>query len=1104
MNRSSESAAEKLGTLSSDKAELLKLLVEKRSRQNQTIHRYPRPEGASTVRLSPSWAQQRLWFIDQLDGGIAAYHVPLALRLRGTLDVPALQRALDVLVQRHETLRTVFANEDGAPKQEIAVEGRFALQVLDLSGNEKTSQDSKVRRHAHEESHGPFDLRTGPLIRGRLLRLGAAEHVLLVTMHHIVSDGWSLGVFMRELATLYSAYHAGRENPLAPLPIQYADYAQWQREWLQGDALDRQLEYWRAQLAGAPPELELPKDRPRPAAQSHRGEIVPFRLDAASSARLREFSQRHELTLFMVLYAGWAVLLSRLSGQEDVVIGTPVANRQRPEVEALIGFIVNTLALRIAPRGEMSVRELLEQVKAVMLGAYDHQDVPFEQVVEVLRPERSLNRSPVFQVMFTLQNAARLELPLPGMTANLEDDVFDYCKFDLFLSLEERDEQIVGGLNYATDLFDRATIERWIACFKVLLNAMTEAADTRIGELPILTEPERCRVIEEFNATRSVYPNEKLLHELFEVQVAHAPQAVAVECEDESLTYAELNARANQLARYLRSRGVEPDRLVGICVERSLEMVVGVLGILKAGGAYVPLDPNHPPERLQHLLEDAAPLAVLTQDSVRQCLPSTTSRSISVDGQWDDIGAEDDTNLDPHTFGLTSRNLAYVIYTSGSTGRPKGVMIEHTSAVNFWQVLCRTTHRDCRRGARVGLNANYTFDMSLKGLLQLLSGHCLVLVPQAIRADGIAMLRFISEQRIDALDSTPSQLQGLLDAGLIDKCPRPPTTVYLGGEPIGSEMWRVLKGSPSTHFFNMYGPTECTVDATIGSIRDSIDSPHIGKPIANTRVFILDTHLQPVPIGVSGEIYIGGAGVARGYLKRAALTAERFIPDPFSNDPQARLYKSGDLGRWRADGTLEYQGRNDNQVKIRGFRIELGEIEAQLARHENVKEAAVVAREDVPGERRLVAYVTPHRDSHPSVEALRDHLKAALPEHMIPSAFVVLESLPLTPNGKLDRRALPTPDLDAYVSRQYEPPRGKVEEILVGIWQALLKVERIGRHDNFFELGGHSLLATRVTTQLEHILDVDVPIRVMFERPTIEALARCIEREWTETSPEVL
>jgi amino acid adenylation domain-containing protein len=1071
------------------------LLLDERSKAAQAIKPYARREDGGEVGLPTSWAQQRLWFIDQLEGDIAAYHIAVGVRLKGNLDRDALRRALDAIVLRHEALRTVFVSADDGPQQKIAAGGRFPLRSIDVSALDGAAREARIRREKIEELHEKFDLRTGPLIRGRLLKLGDEEYVLLVTMHHIVSDGWSMGVFFRELGELYRADREGRDNPLEPLAIQYADYAQWQRQWLQGDVLNQQLGYWRQRLEGAAPELELPADRARPAVQSYRGGNVGVTLDAALTAELRALAQRHEMTLFMVLYAAWALLLARLSGQDDIVIGTPVANRQREELEGLIGFFVNTLVLRVEARGEIPVAQFLARVKEVTLGAYEHQDVPFEQVVEMLQPERSLGRNPLFQVMFALQSVPTGELKLSRLTALTEEGLDVPAMFDLLLSLEERGNEIAGSVSYASDLFDRGTVERWMACFAVLLKELTDAGEVRIGELPILPEFERRQVLDVFNATRAAYPQDKLLHELFEAQVARAPEAVALECEGRSLAYAELNARANQLARYLSAKGVRPDQPVGLCLERSLELVIGMLGIWKAGGAYVPLDPDYPSGRLAAVLEDAAPKVVLIQERVRERLPATTARVIALDAEWSEIAGSDSSNLDPRDLGLRSDHLAYVIYTSGSTGEPKGVMVEHRQVASLWKSL-EHVYRRSAPCERIGVNASFTFDASVKQFIQLLSGRTLVLVPQAVRWEVPALLRLIEEQRIDGIDCTPAQLRGWIDAGLLKDRAHRLRMVLVGGEPIDAELWSTLAESTAIDFYNVYGPTESTVDTTAACVNGDASTPHIGRPMENRQVYLLDRQGQPVPIGVSGELYIGGAGVARGYLNRPEVTAERFIKDPFSTDSQARLYKSGDLGRWRADGTLEYLGRNDSQVKIRGFRIELGEIEAQLVRHPTVREAVVLAREDIPGEKRLVAYLVPNGAHAPSAEALRAHAKETLPEYMVPSAFVVLERLPLTPNGKLDRRALPAPELDAYVTRQYEPPQGEVEEILAGIWQELLKVERVGRYDNFFELGGHSLLATRVISQLEHVLDVDVPIRVMFEQPTIEALGRCIEREW--------
>ena len=1065
---------------------------------------------ARTDRTQPlplSLAQQRLWFLDRLDES-AAYHIPSAMRLTGRLDRAALKATLDRLVARHESLRTRFTTIDGVPHQAIAsADGGFALREHDLSGLAPAAQQDEVARLAGEEAQARFDLATGPLIRGRLLRLGAQEHVLLITQHHIVTDGWSLAVMVREVAALYTAFSQGQADPLPALEIQYADYAVWQRKWLRGEALERQLGFWRTHLDGAPALLELPTDRPRPAVQCHEGANVAFALSAQLSAQLRALAQDHGCTLFMVLLAGWSVLLSRLSGQREVVVGTPVANRHQRDVEGLIGFFVNTLALRVDLRSDASVAELLAQVKATTLSAFDHPELPFEQVVEALRPQRSLGYSPVFQAMLVLNNTPDGgPLELPGLTlAPLATDRTT-THFDLSLSLTDVDAQLTGSINYARGLFDRTTIERWAGHYETVLQGMVADARCSLASLPLLTAAQRKQLLKRFNATATDYPHEALIHELFEAQAAAQPQAQAVEYQDQRLTYGELNARANQVAHYLIGLGVGPDDRVAIRVRRSLDLVVGLLGILKAGGAYVPLDPDYPPERQAYMLEDCAPVALLTQTALAVDLPDPGVPVLRLDSAEADerLATQPTGNPQRSADGLGSRNLAYVIYTSGSTGRPKGVMVEHRSAVNFWQVMTRTTHRACAARSRVALNAAFSFDMSLKGVLQLLSGHCLVLIPQEIRASGPELLAFLQARRIDALDSTPSQLEGLLAAGLLEPGPdeHHPRTVLLGGEPIGPALWQRLKASSTVQFHNMYGPTEATVDATIACIAEMPGGPVIGGPIANNRIYILDDHGEPVPLGVAGELHIAGVGVARGYLNRPELTAERFVRDPFGAQAGGRMYKTGDLGRWLPDGTIEFVGRNDFQVKIRGFRIELGEIEAELLACEGVREAVVLAREDASGGKRLVAYVVAQAQAEPIAAQLREALQGRLPEYMVPSAFVALESLPLTPNGKLDRQALPVPGLEAVAARAYEAPQGEAEQLLARIWAELLGMQRVGRNDHFFELGGHSLLVVAVVERLREA-GLRMAVQAIFTAPVLHALAATLSRESATAESQV-
>jgi amino acid adenylation domain-containing protein len=1062
--------------------------------------------------LPLSWAQQRLWFLDQLDEAAgAAYHVPLALRLKGRLDRASLQATLNRVVARHESLRTTFVSVDGAPRQVIAADdGGVPLVEHDLSARAADTREAALDELRQREAHATFDLSNGPLIRGRLVRLGEDEHVLLVTLHHIVSDAWSIGVLIREVSALYTAFSRGERDPLPPLAIQYADYAVWQRGWLQGEALQAQLNFWRGDLSGAPALLELPTDRPRPAAQTYAGDRVPVRLPPDLTQGLRALSRRHDTTLFMTLLAGWSVLLSRLSGQDDVVIGTPVANRQRAEIEPLIGFFVNTLALRTRLDRDPTVAELLQQVKSTTLEAFAHQDLPFEQVVEALQPERSLAYSALFQAKLSLNNTPGGGLSLPGLELEQLGTPRHTAHFDLDLSLSDTGETLAGQSAYASDLFDRATVERMRDQWITVLRGMLADDSQRVSRLPLLSASERETVLTAFNATATDDPQDRLIHALFEEQVRRQPDAPALACDGETLDYAELNRRANQVAHRLIALGVKPDDRVAICAERSLAMVVGLLGVLKAGGAYVPLDPSAPPARLAHMLADCVPAAVLTQAALRAAVRAAAPGLEEAAPRGgvplpllllDDGALASQPTHDPSVDGLHARHLAYVIYTSGSTGRPKGVMVEHRSAVNFWRVMRGTTHRDCPPRARVALNAAFTFDMSLKGILQLLSGHCLMLIPEAIRASGPALLAFLEQERIDAVDSTPSQVAGLLAAGLLETTGPRPGAVLLGGEAIPRTMWAQLQAAPHIHFFNMYGPTECTVDATIASVRETAatasgptnDGPTIGRPVANTRVYVLDRNGEPAPIGVAGELYLAGVQVARGYWNHPELTEARFLPDPFvsataaGDAADARMYKTGDLGRWRPDGTLEYLGRNDFQVKIRGYRIELGEIEAHLRACDGVRDAVVVAREDAPGDPRLVAYVVSHGGDLAAAE-LRDQLSRELADYMIPSAFVNLDVLPLTPHGKLDRRALPAPAQSAVASRAYEAPVGAIEETIAAIWQELLGLERVGRHDHFFELGGHSLMVIELIERLRQ-RGLDADVRTVFAAPALIALA---------------
>ncbi|MGC5831634.1 non-ribosomal peptide synthase/polyketide synthase [Ralstonia pseudosolanacearum] len=1034
--------------------------------------------------LPLSFAQQRLWFLAQMEGGSEAYHIPVGLRLKGELDEHALRRSLDRIVARHEALRTRFVTEEGQAVQRAAsADVGFALDRVDLQGQAESGQT--LATLLEREANTPFDLAHGPLIRGCLVKLGEQEHVLLITMHHIVSDGWSQGVLARELGALYEAYRAGNSDPLPALPIQYADYAVWQRRWLEGAELQRQGAYWEQALAGAPTLLSLPTDRARPPQQDYAGGSVEVVFDEALSAGLRKLSQRHGTTLFMTVLAGWSALLSRLSGQEEVVVGSPVANRTRSEVEGLIGFFVNTLALRVEVSGA-TVSELLGRVKSQVLEAQAHQDLPFEQVVERVRPVRSLSHSPVFQAALSWLNteAVGLSLELEGLTIEGVDAGQAAAKFDLTLELRETSEGLAGSLDYATALFDRETIERYLGYLQRLLKAMVENDSQEVSQIGLLDEGERAQLLESWNETKAAYPDASTIHGLFEAQVRRTPEAIAVEHEGQQVSYAELNARANRVAHALIGLGVGPDARVGLCAERSVELVVGLLGILKAGGGYVPLDPSYPQDRLAYMLEDSAPVAVLTQGLVREQLGMLSVPVLDLDGPLEEA------EHDPQVTGLEPHHLAYVIYTSGSTGRPKGVMNEHRGVVNRLWWAQQTYRLDA--SDRVLQKTPFGFDVSVWELFwPLLAGARLVMARPDGHKDPAYLAATIEQAGITTLHFVPSMLQLFLDQVEAGRC-QGLRRMLCSGEALPHALQqRSLARFPHSELHNLYGPTEAAIDVT--AWRCNAESHPgivpIGRPIANTQIYVLDAHRQPVPLGVTGEIYIGGVGVARGYLNRPELTAERFVVNPFHGEGRERMYRTGDLGRWLPDGSLEYQGRADAQVKLRGFRIELGEIEARLLQCAGVSEAVVTMREDVPGEQRLVAYYV----SGEAIEAqtLREQLQASLPEYMVPAAYVRLEHLPLTPNGKLDRKGLPAPDGQAYASTAYEAPQGEVEQTLAGIWQTLLGVERVGRHDDFFALGGHSLQAVRLMSLVEQA-GWRADVSRLFLQPTLAGFSASI------------
>jgi amino acid adenylation domain-containing protein len=1047
-----------------------------------------------------SFGQQRLWFLDQLVPGSSAYNMFAAYELAGRLDVTALERSFNEIIRRHESWRTVFRAVDGQPQQIVLPSLTIKIPVVDLREIASSAErESEHRRQCSAEAQRPFDLDRGPLLRVTLLRLTEDEYVLLLTRHHIVYDGWCRGIIARELSALYEAFSSGRPSSLPELPIQYADFAQWQRQWLQGEVLEAQLAYWKKHLENFP-TLELPTDRPRPPVQTSRGARHYFVLSETLSTELKDLSNRHGATVFMTLLAAFLTLLHRYTGQNDIVIGSPIAGRNRSEFENLIGLFLNILLLRTNLSGNPTFRELLAHVREVCLEAYSHQELPFEKLVEELHPERDLSHNPLFQVTFAFQNTPSFPLELAGLTVNELEVIAEISKFDLELFIEEGGSHLQGYVNYNTDLFNADTIIRLISHFQTLLEGIVANQDARIGNLPLLMEAERHQLLVEWNDTKKDYPRDKYVHQLFEEQVERSPEAIAVVFEDQQLTYRELNAHANQLAHYLKKeRGVGPEVLVGICVERSLEMVVGLLGILKAGGAYVPLDPSYPHERLDFMLQDTQAPVLLTQQRLMESLPKHDAKILCLDTDWEIISQERETNLP--TQG-TADNLAYVIYTSGSTGKPKGSLITHYNVTRLFQATHSWVHFD--QNDVWTLFHSYAFDFSVWEMWgALLYGGRLVVVPYWVSRSPETFYDLLRKERVTILNQTPSAFTQLVQVEQSSVNPHELALrlVIFGGEALdlhSLKPWFDRHGDRYPQLINMYGITETTVHVTYRPLTATDVSESsaslIGVPIPDLELYVLDQNQNPVPIGVPGELYIGGAGLGRGYLNRPELTAERFIPNPFRHGTGERLYRSGDLARFLSNRDIEYLGRIDTQIKIRGFRIELGEIESVLARHAGVREAVVLAREDDPGDKRLVAYIVPKPESAPTVDDLRSFLKEKLPEYMVPAAFVFLDSLPLTPNGKADRKALPAPDRSRPESEAgYVAPRTGVEELLAEIWAAVLKLDKIGIHDNFFSLGGHSLLATQVVSRIRESFQVEFPLRALFETQTVSGLAGQIE-----------
>ncbi len=1036
-----------------------------------------------------AFAQQGLWFICQLDVDSCVYNLPLLFEVKGNLSLPALELAFSQILRRHESLRTRIRVVRGLPVQAIAEPEELVLPVIDLTELSEEDRDTEAERIVAEEARLPFDLSRGPLVRFKLFRLGGKRYLFFLNMHHIIWDGWSVGVFLRELGVLYESFLGGEGLPLAELPIQYADYAEWQREWLQGEVLDKQIEYWKEKLGGELTELQLPVDRPRPAVASYRGARQSFELSGTLTTALKELSRREGVTLFMMLLSAFKTLLYRYTGQEDIIVGSVIANRNRRELEGLIGFFANTLVLRTDLSEGPNFKELLGRVREVTLEAYAHQDLPFDRLVQILGPERDMSRQPLFQVMFVLQDASLPSLELPGVTMNVLEVDNGTSKFDLTLEMREDRQVLSGVIEYSTDLFDRATIDRMIRHFRVLLDGIVLDPTQRLWELPLLTEGERHRLLVEWNGTRRDYPRDKCIHELFEEQVERAPDAVAVVCEDEQLSYRELSRRSNLLAQRLQELGVGPDVLVALYMERSIEMMVAILGILKAGGAYVPLDPRYPQERIAFMLEDTDASIVLSQSRLMEGLPDHRPPVLCMDAGWGATTAENPVR--PHC-NATAENLAYVLYTSGSTGRPKGVAVPHRG---ISRLVIGSDYVKLDENQTILQLAPVSFDVSTFEIWgALLKGGTCVVFPGNGLQDLTKLKKVIRKNCVNTLVLTAS-----LFNLIIDEAPETLSGIkqlIAGGEALSvAHICHGISKLPEVQLVNGYGPSESTFLTCCYDIpkdlSESSASVPIGRPISNTQVYILDAHLQPVPVGVPGELYIGGDGLARGYLNRPELTAEKFVSDPFSDDAESRLYGSGDLARYLADGNIEFLGRLDDQVKIRGFRVELGEIERVLKEHPLVRDALVVVRGDEPGAKRLVSYTVVKEGA--VVSDFRDYLQGKLPEYMVPSVFAFLDEFPLTPNGKVDREALPVSDKRPVLAQTYVAPRSEVERVIASVLGEVLEIEKVGIYDNIFDLGAHSLSITQVVSRLREAYQIELPLRSLFESPNVASLAEIVD-----------
>jgi amino acid adenylation domain-containing protein len=1089
---------ESANAVSQRRALLLQKITERRrasSAQEQTI-----PRRQTTGDCPLSYAQELMWLLDRLNAeGVTAYNSIWTGRLRGPLNTTALLDSLNAIVEHHQVLRTVYVAVDGVPAQRVTDQRLRDLGLIDLGHLPEAQRETEAVRLLEEEVRRPFDLSQDLMMRVTLLRMSEQDHFLLLDMHHIAIDGWAKDIIYRELSALYEAFCTGKPNSLPEPPIQYADFAVWQRDWITGQVLDDQLAYWVKRLTGAPPLLGLPTDYPRPAIQMFRGNHERTVFPASLLHGLKALGQQEGATLFMTLMAAFQSVLHRYTGRDDMLLATVVANRPRPELEKLIGYFSNSLILRTDFSGDPSFRDLLHQVRDLALDAYDHQDLPFEKLVVKLRPDRDLSYSPLFQVMFNLQNHERESIKLNGLSITELKTERGSSKFDLTLNIWEKTDGLRVAFEYNTDLFKRDTIQRLLGHFQVLLEGAVRNPADRISRLPMLTPAERRQILVEWNDTKADFPKNLCAHQLIEEQARKTPDAIALVWGDQQLTYSELERRANQLAHYLRKHGVGSETRVVICVERSLEMVIGVLGIMKSGGAYIPLDAEFARERLPVILQDAQPTLLLTQRHIQSANTADADlKTVLLDSDWPVISQE--SSAAP-ALQAAPRNLAYVIYTSGSTGKPKGVMVTHAGLANAYHAWNAAYQLTTAVKAHLQM-ANFSFDVFTGDLVRALcSGAKLVLCPLDVLLDPARLYEQMVRHNIDGAEFVPSVLRSLLrhlqqSGQRLD---------FLRLVVSGSDTWHVeehlaierICGS-QTRVVNGYGVAEATIDSCRYEPKGAAGLPKdgvvpIGRPFNNTRLYVLDRNLQPVPVGVPGELFIAGAGVARGYLNNDALTTQRFLPEPFTSETEGRMYRTGDLARYLADGNIEFLGRTDHQIKIRGFRVELGEIEVVLGQHEDVDQAIVVAHKQPSGENQLVAYAVPKAQHAADKNEIRKFLKERLPAYMVPSFILVLPAFPLSTNGKVDRNALPLPETGSQEREAaFVGPRDAREQQLAQVWSEILRVDPISIHDNFFDLGGHSLLIMQVLSRLRERFGMQVTVREVFERPTIAEIAELL------------